>query len=86
MVILVYFSFGVYHPIISMCTYISFCDSDITALAKDRAYAQIRLDELSIRQVIQKVYQFQLLNTLVFPLVYLDASLFYFITLLVMNN
>lgn len=29
-----------------------FLDSDITALAKDRAYAQIRLDETSIHQVI----------------------------------
>ncbi|KAI5658796.1 hypothetical protein M9H77_27589 [Catharanthus roseus] len=30
-----------------------YCRSDITALAKDRAYAQIRLDELSIRQALQ---------------------------------
>lgn len=30
-----------------------YCRSDITALAKDRAYAQIRLDELSIHQAIQ---------------------------------
>ena len=29
-------------------------DSDITALAKDKAYAQIRLDEISIHQVISK--------------------------------
>ncbi|KAM7473955.1 hypothetical protein LguiB_021198 [Lonicera macranthoides] len=30
-----------------------YCRSDITALAKDRAYAQIRLDELSIHQALQ---------------------------------
>ncbi|KAL3538120.1 hypothetical protein ACH5RR_001486 [Cinchona calisaya] len=30
-----------------------YCRSDITSLAKDRAYAQIRLDELSIRQALQ---------------------------------
>ncbi|GMI71774.1 homolog of yeast sucrose nonfermenting 4 [Hibiscus trionum] len=28
-------------------------DSDITTLAKDRAYAQIRLDEMSIHQALQ---------------------------------
>ncbi|THG14558.1 hypothetical protein TEA_002590 [Camellia sinensis var. sinensis] len=30
-----------------------YCRSDITALAKDRAYAQIRLDEMSIHQALQ---------------------------------
>ncbi|KAK3012836.1 hypothetical protein RJ639_008615, partial [Escallonia herrerae] len=30
-----------------------YCRSDITALAKDRAYAQIRLDEMSIHQAVQ---------------------------------
>nr|GMD40510.1 sucrose nonfermenting 4-like protein [Ipomoea batatas] len=30
-----------------------YCRSDITALAKDRAYAQIHLDELSIHQALQ---------------------------------
>ncbi|KAL3516079.1 hypothetical protein ACH5RR_022981 [Cinchona calisaya] len=30
-----------------------YCRSDITALAKDRAYAQIHLDELSIQQALQ---------------------------------
>ncbi|KAI3445330.1 hypothetical protein Pfo_001995 [Paulownia fortunei] len=30
-----------------------YCRSDITALAKDRAYAQVRLDDLSIHQAIQ---------------------------------
>ncbi|KAE9458991.1 hypothetical protein C3L33_09096, partial [Rhododendron williamsianum] len=30
-----------------------YCRSDITALAKDRAYAQIRLEEMSINQVMQ---------------------------------
>ena len=34
-----------------ICFLYSF-NSDITALAKDRAYAQIRLDEMSIHQVI----------------------------------
>lgn len=29
-------------------------DSDITALAKDKAYSQIRLDEMSIHQVLGK--------------------------------
>lgn len=28
--------------------------SDITALARDKAYAQIRLDEMTIHQVIAK--------------------------------
>lgn len=31
-----------------------FLDSDITALAKDKAYAQFHLDEISIHQVIAK--------------------------------
>ncbi|KAI7991965.1 Sucrose nonfermenting 4-like protein [Camellia lanceoleosa] len=30
-----------------------YCRSDITALAKDRAYAQIRLDEMSMHQALQ---------------------------------
>ncbi|KAL0384811.1 UNVERIFIED_CONTAM: Sucrose nonfermenting 4-like protein [Sesamum radiatum] len=30
-----------------------YCRSDITALAKDRAYAQVRLDDLSIHQALQ---------------------------------
>ncbi|XP_059648521.1 sucrose nonfermenting 4-like protein [Cornus florida] len=30
-----------------------YCRSDITALAKDRAYAQIRLEEMSIQQALQ---------------------------------
>ncbi|GMP60532.1 hypothetical protein CsSME_00023357 [Camellia sinensis var. sinensis] len=30
-----------------------YCRSDITALAKDRAYAQISLDEMSIHQALQ---------------------------------
>lgn len=30
---------------------VTFLNSDITALAKDRAYAQIHLDEMSIHQV-----------------------------------
>ncbi|KAL9393133.1 hypothetical protein Peur_012418 [Populus x canadensis] len=30
-----------------------FLDSDITALAKDKAYAQIHLDEISIHQALQ---------------------------------
>ncbi|XAR52609.1 hypothetical protein NMG60_11020759 [Bertholletia excelsa] len=30
-----------------------YCRSDITALAKDKAYAQIRLDEMSIHQALQ---------------------------------
>lgn len=34
-----------------------FLDSDITALAKDRAYAQIHLDNMSIHQVIFQVAQ-----------------------------
>lgn len=29
--------------------------SDITALARDKAYAQIRLDEMTIHQVIAKL-------------------------------
>lgn len=34
-----------------------FPDSDITALAKDKAYAQIHLDEMNIHQVIARFLQ-----------------------------
>lgn len=41
-------------PNIGALPFASFCNSDITALAKDRAYAQIQLNELSIQEVIAK--------------------------------
>lgn len=57
---------------------VSFGDSDITTLAKDRAYAQIQLDELSIRQVIDKrIYALQ--ENIAFASICLEICLIFFL-------